>query len=99
MKKQTDKKFSISDLRPEQGMQISGARPRTAEAEEMIGKLNALKVNESYTMPRIVEKIYASAKTTLQRSSKKVFIYRTLDKYSFRCWRIADGTVLKTKRK
>ena len=91
-----EKPFNLASLTPETGFAIS---PRAEGLVEMFDKLDALQVGQSYRMPRTVLKTYASAKSAHKRNTSKVFIYRILDKYYFRCWRVANDTILRTSRK
>lgn len=98
MKKKTVKTFDIASLKPEDGYDIV---PKSEDTLVMFTKLNELKVGQSYTMPRSLLRIFVNAKVTLKRRHNKTFIYRNLDKYNMRCWRVEDGKILRavTKRK
>lgn len=92
--KPAKKDFDISSLVPESNIIVS---PKSGETAKMYDKLNELEVGQSYRMPMDLFRIYTNAKTTHRRMTKKVFISRKLDKYNFRCWRLADNTVLVTR--
>jgi hypothetical protein len=61
--------------------------------------LDCLAVNENIRFPKSELKMFISAKSKFHRSSDKRFIFRTIDKFNCRMWRIADKAVLRTKRK
>ena len=91
----TRKAFDLSALVPEDNVAIT---PKSEGTVEMYEKLNELQVGQSFRMPMELYRIYCNAKTTHKRLNKKIFISRKLDKYNFRCWRLADGTVLARPR-
>lgn len=99
MKKQNTKtaaKFDIASLRPEENVAIT---PRTNEQTvEIYAKLRELAVGQSYKMPTSLLVPFQNAKIALKRIEKRIIIFRKIDAFNFRCWRLADGTVLTTRR-
>lgn len=88
--------FDLSNLTPETGVSVT---PRSNEKViELYNKLDQLEVGQSYRLPIELFTIFVNAKTNLKRVAKKVIISRKLDKYNFRCWRLADDTKLTTRR-
>ena len=90
------KQFDLASMKPEKGLHIV---PRSEDTIVMFNKLNELEVGDCYTMPKSLMRTFINAKTTLKRMEKKVIIYRNIDKYNFRCWRLEDGKILTTRRK
>jgi hypothetical protein len=96
-KKVVKKSFDISSLQPESGLAVT---PRTNEQTvEIYNKLNELAVGQSYKMPIELFVPFTNAKITLKRVANKIIISRKLDKFNFRCWRLADDTRLRTYSK
>ena len=88
--------FDFASLAPETGISIT---PRSNEQViELYNKLDQLEVGQSYRLPMELFVTFRNAKVNLTRTTKKVIISRKLDKYNFRCWRLADETKLTTKR-
>ena len=89
-------KFDLATLAPEAGISVT---PRSEESLMMYNKLDELTVGESYKMPFELLRIFTNARTAHKRITKKVFIFRKLDKFNIRTWRLADDTKLTTRRK
>jgi len=88
--------FDLSNLEVETGVSIT---PRSNDKViELYNKLDQLQVGQSYRLPMELFRLFVNAKTNLKRVTKKVIITRKLDKYNFRCWRLADDTILTTRR-
>lgn len=96
MTKKDEKAFDLSTLEPETGISVT---PRSNEfVIELYNKLDQLEVGQSYKMPMDIFRVFVNAKTNLKRVTKKIIITRKIDKYNFRCWRLADETKLSTRR-
>ncbi len=96
-KKAKTTKFNLAALKPEKGIELTPTT--TEETLMMYAKLDELAVKESFRLPLTLKKDFDNAKHSHKRITKKIFIFRKLDSFNFRCWRVADGTVLKTSRK
>jgi hypothetical protein len=96
MTKKDETAFDLSTLEPETGISVT---PRSNEfVIELYNKLDQLEVGQSYKMPMDIFRVFVNAKTNLKRVTKKIIITRKIDKYNFRCWRLADETKLSTRR-
>lgn len=90
------KAFDLDSLVPESDVTLI---PRTnEETVKMYEVLDKLAVGQSYRMPMNLIRTFTNAKVTHKRVTKKVFIFRKVDTYNFRCWRLADDTKLSTRR-
>jgi hypothetical protein len=85
----------LESVKIEKGVEVGFRSSGSGEMHDLLAKME---VKDSVKLPKTLFKQFAAAKTSLKRLNKKVFIYRNLDKYSFRIWRLADGTVLTTRR-
>ena len=90
------KTFDLASLAPEEGINVT---PRSEESLLMYKKLDELGVGQSYKMPFDLLRIFTNARTAHKRITKKVFIFRKIDKYNMRTWRLKDDTILTTRRK
>jgi len=89
-------KFDIASLKPEIGVVVT---PRTNELTvEIYEKLRFLEVGQSYKMPISLLTPFTNAKIALKRIEKRIIIFRRLDSFNFRCWRLADDVKLTTRR-
>lgn len=95
--KSTVKKFDLASLQPETGISIS--LRSNEQTVEIFNKLNELAVGQSYKMPMELFTQFTNAKVALKRNEKKVIISRKIDKFNFRCWRVADDIKLRTMTK
>ena len=87
--------FDLNSLVAEDNIVLT---PKSSETSEMYQKLDTLNIGQSFRMPMELFRIYTNAKVTHKRLTKKVFISRKLDSYNFRCWRLADDTILVTRQ-
>lgn len=90
-------KLDFSKLKIEDNVPVA---PRTANAQahEAFALLAKMSVGQSIRFPREMFRCFVSAKTSLKETGK-VFIFRNIDKYNSRVWRVEDGRVLITPRK
>ena len=89
------KKITVADLKIEDGHTVA---LRSQETLEMYELLDRMGVNQSIKMPKELASTFHNAKNGHKRNGTKVFVYRNIDKYNIRIWRVEDGKVLRTLR-
>jgi hypothetical protein len=92
------KEFDPASMQVETGIKVA---IRSQEASGMYDALDKLDIGQSYKMPAEAERMFTNARVAHKRTTKKVFIFRKIDSYNIRCWRVADDTILtrRTKKK